>query len=186
MNTRWRSAGRRSCGGGTGRHMQSVVIKVVRTRPTKSWRSYCTPCRRQSRKKRALRSAHRNQHRQAVHRQGPRQPHGRRDRPGGVAGPLRHSRAARGGRSAEAGCSVHEIMAITGHRTLAEVEWYTKAAEPIALGPVCVRPAVVEPEVDRFPELVRRVGEIRRKAQRYQRRPIRLALPTGVEPVFSD
>jgi integrase/recombinase XerD len=31
-------------------------------------------------------------------------------------------------RLAEAGCTPHEIMSITGHRTLAEVERYTKAA----------------------------------------------------------
>ena len=30
---------------------------------------------------------------------------------------------------AEAGCTVHEIMAITGHRVLREIERYTKAAE---------------------------------------------------------
>ncbi len=30
---------------------------------------------------------------------------------------------------AEAGCTPHQIMAITGHKTLAEVERYTKAAE---------------------------------------------------------
>jgi len=29
---------------------------------------------------------------------------------------------------AEAGCTTHEIMAITGHKTLAEVERYTRAA----------------------------------------------------------
>jgi integrase len=38
-------------------------------------------------------------------------------------------RKAAARRLAEAGCSVHEIMAITGHRTLAEVERYTKATE---------------------------------------------------------
>jgi integrase len=32
-------------------------------------------------------------------------------------------------RLAEAGCTAHEIMAISGHSTLAEVERYTKAAE---------------------------------------------------------
>ena len=32
-------------------------------------------------------------------------------------------------RLAEAGCSAHEIMAISGHTTLREVERYTRAAE---------------------------------------------------------
>jgi len=29
---------------------------------------------------------------------------------------------------AEAGCTAHEIMAITGHKTLAEVQWYAASA----------------------------------------------------------
>lgn len=37
-------------------------------------------------------------------------------------------RKAAARRLAEAGCSAHEIMAITGHRSLAEVERYTRAA----------------------------------------------------------
>jgi integrase len=36
-------------------------------------------------------------------------------------------------RLAEAGCSAHEIMAISGHVTLAEVERYTKAADQLRL-----------------------------------------------------
>jgi len=38
-------------------------------------------------------------------------------------------RKAAARRLAEAGCSASEIMAITGHKTLAEVERYTRAAE---------------------------------------------------------
>ena len=38
---------------------------------------------------------------------------------------LRKSAAAR---LAEAGCSEHEIMAITGHKTLSEVQRYTRQA----------------------------------------------------------
>jgi hypothetical protein len=34
---------------------------------------------------------------------------------------------------AEAGCSAHEIAAITGHKTLKEVERYTKSAEQARL-----------------------------------------------------
>ena len=32
-------------------------------------------------------------------------------------------------RLAEAGCTVHEIMSVTGHKTLEEVERYTKAVD---------------------------------------------------------
>lgn len=38
-------------------------------------------------------------------------------------------RKAAARRLAEAGCTAHEIMAITGHRTLAEAERYTRAAD---------------------------------------------------------
>jgi len=38
-------------------------------------------------------------------------------------------RKAAARRLAEAGCSAHEIMAVTGHKTLSEVERYTRAAE---------------------------------------------------------
>jgi integrase len=36
-------------------------------------------------------------------------------------------------RLAEAGCTVHEIAAISGHATLKEVERYTKAADQLRL-----------------------------------------------------
>jgi len=36
-------------------------------------------------------------------------------------------------RLADAGCSVHEIAAISGHKTLSEVERYTKAANQARL-----------------------------------------------------
>jgi integrase len=38
-------------------------------------------------------------------------------------------RKAAARRLADAGCTVHQIMAITGHQSLKEVERYTKAAE---------------------------------------------------------
>lgn len=42
-------------------------------------------------------------------------------------------RKAAARRLAEAGCSAHEIMAVTGHKTLTEVERYTRAAEQARL-----------------------------------------------------
>jgi integrase len=42
-------------------------------------------------------------------------------------------RKAAARRLAEAGCSAHEIAALTGHRTLREVERYTKAADQVRL-----------------------------------------------------
>ncbi|WP_222435323.1 tyrosine-type recombinase/integrase [Puniceibacterium confluentis] len=42
--------------------------------------------------------------------------------------PLHRLRKAAAARLAELGCSEHEIMAITGHRTSKEVTRYTRAA----------------------------------------------------------
>jgi enterobacteria phage integrase len=42
-------------------------------------------------------------------------------------------RKAAGRRLAEAGCTAHEIMAILGHKTLAEVERYTREADQVWL-----------------------------------------------------
>ena len=42
-------------------------------------------------------------------------------------------RKAAARRLAEAGCSAHEIAAITGHRTLKEIERYTKSADQVRL-----------------------------------------------------
>uniref|UniRef100_UPI0038D197A4 tyrosine-type recombinase/integrase n=1 Tax=Gluconobacter japonicus TaxID=376620 RepID=UPI0038D197A4 len=42
-------------------------------------------------------------------------------------------REAAARRLAEAGCTTHQIAAITGHRSLAEVARYTRAAEQVEL-----------------------------------------------------
>jgi integrase len=47
-------------------------------------------------------------------------------------------RKAAARRLAEVGCSAHEIMAITGHTSLAEVERYTRAAEQMRLGDAAI------------------------------------------------
>ena len=83
--------------------------------------------------------------RQCLHAEGARQLHGHAI--GKAELPERcvtHGlRKAAARRLAEAGCSVHEIMAITGHRTLAEVERYTKAAEQKRLARVGNRSALI-------------------------------------------
>lgn len=48
-------------------------------------------------------------------------------------------RKAAARRLAEAGCSMHEIAAITGHKTLSEVSRYTKAAEQKKLAEAAMR-----------------------------------------------
>lgn len=47
-------------------------------------------------------------------------------------------RKAAARRLAEAGCTVHEIMSITGHQSLKEVERYTREAGRRALGDVAI------------------------------------------------
>jgi Phage integrase family len=48
-------------------------------------------------------------------------------------------RKAAARRLAEAGCSASEIAAITGHKTLAEVERYTRAADQVRLAQQAIR-----------------------------------------------
>ncbi|MGA9865026.1 MAG: tyrosine-type recombinase/integrase [Acetobacteraceae bacterium] len=56
-------------------------------------------------------------------------------RAAGLVGLSAHGlRKAAARRLAEAGCSAHEIMAITGHRSLKEVDVYTRAADQERLG----------------------------------------------------
>lgn len=56
-------------------------------------------------------------------------------------------RKAAARRLAEAGCSAHEIMAITGHRSLAEVERYTRAASQERLARQAAKGLKREPTV---------------------------------------
>jgi integrase len=54
-------------------------------------------------------------------------------RAAGLAGIAAHGlRKAAARRLAEAGCTAHQIAAITGHRTLREVERYTRAADQVS------------------------------------------------------
>ncbi len=89
-------------------------------------------------------------------------------------------RKAAARRLAEAGCSASEIMSITGHKTLAEVERYTRAAEQERLARRAIKRQsenksgkLGSEEVansDGLIEITSMIGN--------------LALPTGIEPVF--
>jgi site-specific recombinase XerD len=83
-------------------------------------------------------------------------------------------------RLAEAGCSASEIMAITGHKTLAEVERYTRAAEQERLA----RRAIKRQAENKSGKLVRE--EVANDQNDIEIASIisRMALPTGIEPVF--
>ncbi len=89
-------------------------------------------------------------------------------------------RKAAARRLAEAGCSASEIMSITGHKTLAEVERYTRAAEQERLARRAIKrqsehkSGKLDSEKvansDGLIEIASIIGKV--------------ALPTGIEPVF--
>ena len=89
-------------------------------------------------------------------------------------------RKAAARRLAEAGCSASEIMAITGHKTLAEVERYTRAVEQEQLA----RRAIKRQAENKSGKLVRK--EVANDQNDLEITSIisRMALPTGIEPVF--
>jgi enterobacteria phage integrase len=89
-------------------------------------------------------------------------------------------RKAAARRLAEAGCSASEIMSITGHKTLAEVERYTRAAEQERLA----RRATKRQSENKSGKLVRE--EVANDQNDIEIASIinRMALPTGIEPVF--
>jgi enterobacteria phage integrase len=93
-------------------------------------------------------------------------------------------RKAAGRRLADAGCSAHEIMAVLGHKTLAEAERYTREADRQRLASAAIaklegRKENGTPKPDHSGLGKRR----KRKESQGVRKP--LALPRGLEPLFS-
>jgi enterobacteria phage integrase len=90
-------------------------------------------------------------------------------------------REAAARRLAEAGCSASEIMSITGHKALAEVERYTRAAEQERLA----RQAIKRQSESRSgkPNL----DEVANQENDVDIASIvsRMALPRGIDPCFS-
>jgi site-specific recombinase XerD len=90
-------------------------------------------------------------------------------------------RKAAARRLAEAGCSVSEIAAITGHKTLAEVERYTRAADQERLA----RQAIQRQSENRSGKPP--AGEVANttdEALKINSLTWKLALPRGIEPLF--
>jgi integrase len=85
-------------------------------------------------------------------------------------------------RLAEAGCSASEIMAITGHKTLAEVERYTRAAEQERLARRAIQKQSQtisgKLELDKVANTTDELSKINSLINP-------LALPRGLEPLFS-
>jgi len=85
-------------------------------------------------------------------------------------------------RLAEAGCSASEIAAITGHKPLAEVERYTRAADQERLA----RQAMQRQSESRSGKLpVDEVANTTDQTLEINSLIARLALPRGLEPLFS-
>jgi enterobacteria phage integrase len=91
-------------------------------------------------------------------------------------------RKAAARRLAEAGCSTSEIMAITGHKTLAEVERYTRAAEQEWLA----RQAIKKQSEKASGKLqLDNVANTTDELIKINSLITKVALPRGLEPLFS-
>jgi integrase len=91
-------------------------------------------------------------------------------------------RKAAARRLAEAGCSTSEIMAITGHKTLAEVERYTRAAEQERLA----RQAIKKQSENESGKLrLDKVANTTDELIKINSLINKVALPRGLEPLFS-
>jgi integrase len=91
-------------------------------------------------------------------------------------------RKAAARRLAEAGCSTSEIMAITGHKTLAEVERYTRAAEQERLA----RRAIQRQSENRSGKsALAKVANTTDELSKINSLTSKVALPRGLEPLFS-
>jgi integrase len=90
-------------------------------------------------------------------------------------------RKAAARRLAEAGCSASEIAAITGHKTLAEVERYTRAADQARLARQAIRR---QSENRSGKPLVDEVANTTTEALEINSLIARMALPRGIEPLF--
>jgi enterobacteria phage integrase len=90
-------------------------------------------------------------------------------------------RKAAARRLAEAGCSASEIAAITGHKTLAEVERYTRAADQERLA----RQAIQRQSENRSGKpLADGVANTTDEALNINSLIWKMALPRGIEPLF--
>jgi integrase len=91
-------------------------------------------------------------------------------------------RKAAARRLAEAGCSASEIAAITGHKTLAEVERYTRAADQVRLARQAIqRQSENESGKPGLDEVANTTDE----ALEINSLLWKMALPRGLEPLFS-
>jgi integrase len=91
-------------------------------------------------------------------------------------------RKAAARRLAEAGCSANEIAAITGHKTLAEVERYTRAADQERLARQAIQRQSEKKSGKLFADEVANSTD---EAIKINSLIAKMALPRGLEPLFS-
>jgi integrase-like protein len=94
-------------------------------------------------------------------------------------------RKAAGRRLAEAGCTAHEIMAVLGHKTLAEAERYTREADQARLA----MEAMIKLEGRSTNKIAQTelcwFGKYGEKHRAIKVNKKGLALPRGLKPLFS-
>ena len=94
-------------------------------------------------------------------------------------------RKAAGRRLAEAGCSTKQIMAVLGHKSIAEAERYTSDADQIRLATAAMS---LTGSANRERNLPKPPVPVWASAEKIRRDNVivsRLALPRGLEPLFS-
>ena len=94
-------------------------------------------------------------------------------------------RKAAGRRLAEAGCSAHMIMSVLGHKTLAEAERYTRAADQKRLAEAAFKQIEQSERAKNSQTSPGEFGEIALKANEFKNEGLVMALPRGLEPLFS-
>ena len=94
-------------------------------------------------------------------------------------------RKAAGRRLAEAGCSAREIMAVLGHRSLGEAERYTRDADQARLAAAAMTRLEGQDENRKSQTSPRSLGKRRKVAGNINNVGLDVALPRGLEPLFS-
>ncbi len=94
-------------------------------------------------------------------------------------------RKAAGRRLAEAGCSAREIMSVLGHKTLAEAERYTRDADQAHLATSAFARLEGNKENITAQTEPKKFGKKQNKTSKNIKIGFGLALPRGIEPLFS-
>jgi integrase len=95
-------------------------------------------------------------------------------------------RKAAGRRLAEAGCTAHMIMAVLGHKTLAEAERYTRAADQARLAATAIERTEAHARINNSQTASREFGAISTKANNFNIEGLEMARPRGATNAIRD